>query len=334
MVLDAGHCWRWRSGREPFLTYLAQFFPSATHGWLRVATLLILIAIPTTANYLGVRQGANLSVLFTVAKLCPLALVISLGLLETGSPHYPTARLPPSHWSVWPKLLLILVYAFSGWEDALVPTGEVNQPRRTIPFALGTGLLICAFVYASFQLVIFQRIGASTSDRPVVEAATSLVGSGAGSFVAVAVMLSTYGWISGAFLNAPRFPVALSRMGDCPALFGKVHPRFRTPSVGILLYGTAVLLFAATGTFLWAIALTAGSLTIFYSVACAALIRLRRSQPHAPAFRLRLGRLLAVLGIGISGTLLTQLELRQLGLMSITALLAAGNWLWARRSAA
>ncbi len=320
------------AGANLFLLYLAHFLPSVSHGWFRLVTLLLVIAIPTAANYLGVRQGVNLSVLFTAAKILPLALVIGVGLLERGSPSRAPAQLLPSSLAGLPKLLLILVYAFSGWEDALVPTGEVQQPRRVIPFGLSTGLFICAVVYTLFQFVIVRTIGASPTDRPVVETASALLGEGAGSFVAIAVMLSTYGWISGAFLNAPRFPMALAQQGDCPALFGRLHPRFNTPSVGILLYGVVVLMLALTGSFLWAIALTAGSLTIFYSVSCAALIQLRRTQPAASAFRLPFGRLLAVVGIGISIVLLAQVEVRQLGLMSITALFGAANWLWARET--
>lgn len=136
-----------------FLTHLAHFMPSATHGWVRVATLFILVAIPALANYIGVREGANLSGTFTIAKTFPLLLVIGLGLFRPVMAHHNSAQALPSVSNAWPKLLLQLFYAFSGWEDALVPSGEVQEPRRTIPFALGTGMLICAVVYTLFQLV-------------------------------------------------------------------------------------------------------------------------------------------------------------------------------------
>lgn len=318
------------AGANLFLTYLSEFLPGMAHGWWRAVTILLVIAIPTTANYLGVRQGVRLSILFTAAKVLPLALVIGLGLLQKRlQPHLPAQGLSSSV-GAWAQVLLIFIYALSGWEDTLVPSGEVQRPRHTIPFALVAGLLTCTFIYTSFQFVIVRVIGASPTDRPVVEAVSVLLGSGAASFVAVAVMLSTYGWISGEFLNAPRLSVALAQQGDCPPFFGKLHPRYQTPSVGILLYGATVVALALTGTFLWAIALTAGALAIYYAIACAALIELRHSQPAAPAFRVPFGSVLAVLGIVISVGLLTQLELRQLSLMSITALLAAGNWLWAR----
>jgi amino acid transporter len=160
-----------------------------------------------------------------------------------------------------------------------------------------------------------------------------LIGRSGASFVAIAVMVSTYGWISGAFFNAPRLAVSLAAQGDCPALLGKLHPRFHTPSAGILLYAVAVSILAVTGTFLWAVALTAGSIMIFYSATCAALIRLRRLQPDAPALRMPFGPGFAVIGIAISVVLLFQLEFRQVALMSVTAVIAAANWWWARRNA-
>ena len=113
-------------------------------------------------------------------------------------------------------------------------------------------------------------------------------------------------------------------------LLGELHPRYKTPYVGILLYTATVLILALTGTFLWAIALTSGAITIFYATTCAALIKLRRSQPERSAFRAPFGTSFTVVGIGISLALLTQLELRQLAFMSITGLIAAGNWMWAR----
>src|SRR4051794_3958945 len=279
------------AGANLFLSYLATFLPSVTHGWAHVLALILLIAIPTAANYLGVREGVTLSLLLTITKMLPLGLVIVLGLLHLshGVPLHSSAPAVSPGWNAWLTALLLLVYSYSGYEDALMPTGEVAQPRRTIPFALGMGLLVCALVYTLLQFVIVATVGASPTDHPLVDATSVLIGHSGAFFVAIAVMVSTYGWISGAFFNAPRFAVSLAAQGDCPALLGKLHPRFHTPSAGILLYAVAVSLLAVTGTFLWAVALTAGSIMIFYSVACAALIRLRRLQPDAPALRVPFG---------------------------------------------
>jgi APA family basic amino acid/polyamine antiporter len=323
------------AGANLFLSYLGTFLPSVTHGWVRVGALLLLIAIPTLANYWGVREGVTLSLLLTITKMLPLGLVIALGLLHRshGMPSNSPAPAVSPGWHAWLTALLLLVYSYSGYEDALVPAGEVAQPRRTIPFALGAGLLVCALAYTLLQFVIVETVGANPTDHPLVDTASALIGQRGASFVAVAVMVSTYGWISGAFFNAPRFAVSLAAQGDSPALLGKLHPRFHTPSLGIFLYAVAVSLLAVTGTFLWAVALTAGAITIFYSATCAALIRLRHLQPDAPALRMPFGPVFAVMGIAISIVLLFQLEFRQIALMSVTAAIAAANWWWARKNA-
>src|SRR4051812_15638821 len=103
------------AGANLFLTYLSEFLPGMAHGWWRAVTILSVIAIPTTANYLGVRQGVRLSILFTAAKVLPLALVIGLGLLQKRlQPHLPAQGLSSSV-GAWAQVLLIFIYALSGW---------------------------------------------------------------------------------------------------------------------------------------------------------------------------------------------------------------------------
>ncbi|MFL6450554.1 MAG: APC family permease [Bryobacteraceae bacterium] len=312
-----------------FLNYLDPFLPSISHGWPRVLAIVLLVVVPTTANYVGVRQGALFTVLFTIAKLLPLMTVILVGLFKM--PATVSSPMQMSAWTAWPKVLLILIYAFSGWEDTLLPAGEVKTPEVTLPFALISSLLICTVVYTLFQLVIARTVGTAPSKNAVTEAAATLLGGQAVPLVSVAVMLSTFGWLSGAFLNAPRFAVALAEQGDSPVYLGQLHPRFGTPHRGIVLYGIVVFLLASTGSFIWAIELTAGALSIFYSVACLSLFRFRTRESSSHIVRMPFGRGLAAIGVALSLALLTQLEARQLGLMSLTCPLGIANWAWARR---
>jgi amino acid transporter len=150
-------------------------------------------------------------------------------------------------------------------------------------------------------------------------------------FVVIAVMMSTYGWLSGAILNLPRLACSLALGGDFPTFVGRLHARFKTPAAAIVLFSGIVWGLAATGTFLWAAALSGGATVIIYSGMCAALIRLRQSQPHADALRIPFGRTLAVTGILIALALLTQLHAREAFLIGITAVIATANWWWAKR---
>ncbi len=318
-----------------FVMYLAGFLPPVGHGWGRVVAITALIAVPTIANYLGARSGANLSNLLTVAKLLPLGLLIFLGVFRFGS-HFQTihpAEIIHPGWGAWLSALLLLLFVYGGYEDSLAPMGEVKEPARTVPFALATGLLVCAATYSLLQFVTVATIGTMATDRPLVESAIVLIGRGGAVVVAAAVMISSYGWIAGSTLNAPRIAYAFSAHGDFPRFLGRLHSRYRTPAVAIFAYSALVWILALTGTFLWVAAVSAGSMAIEYGGICAALIKLRKMQPNAQALRLPYGYAFALAGIAICVALLSRLTVREALLMGVTALLAAANWWWARRSA-
>ncbi len=316
-----------------FTSYLAAFVPWVAQGSNRALLLFILIAIPTAANYVGVRSGARLSTLLTLLKLLPLALIIALGVIRFSHHvellHASEITSPGS--ASWLTAILLLVFSYGGSEHALVPAGEMKEPRRTVPFALLTGLLGCMIVYALLQFVTVAAIGASTTDRPLADTASVLLGRDGEMFVVIAVMMSTYAWLSGAILNLPRLACSLALGGDFPTFLGRLHTRFKTPAAAIVLFSGIVWGLAATGTFLWAAALSGGATVIIYSGMCAALIRLRQRRPHADALRIPFGRTLAVTGILIALALLTQLQAREALLMGITAMIATANWLWAKR---
>jgi amino acid transporter len=317
-----------------FTFYLSGLWPDANQGWIRWATTAVLIAIPTIANYVGVRQGATLSSILVTAKLLPLIVLIVLGLFRFAQHGWvmPLATVPVDAGSgAWLDALLLLVAAYGGWDLALAPTGEVKESRRTIPFALACGLAAAAALYVLTQCVTLSTIGTNPTDRPVADAASVLMGRTGALFVTVAVLLSTYGNISACILNAPRIVYALAANGDAPTALGKVHPQFRTPAPAILLYALSVWLLAASGTFVWALALGAGSLTVLYGSVCACLFKLRGLNPAAQSLRVPVGRILASVGMAISALLLTRLEPGQFLLMGVTALGAAASWWWATK---
>lgn len=316
-----------------FISYLPAFTPLVAHGRNRALLLFVLIAIPTIANYVGVRCGANFSAGLTLLKLFPLALIIGLGITRF-SHHAELLHMSditsPGRGS-WLSAIVLLVFSYSGSEDALVPAGEMKAPRRIVPFALLMGLLGCMIVYALLQFVTVTVIGTSTTDRPLAETASVLLGRGGETFVTIAVMISTYAWMSGAILNVPRLACSLASDGDFPAFLGRLHLRYNTPAIAITLFSAIVWMLAASGTFLWAAALSGAATIILDTGICASLIRLRQRQPHADALRVPCGRALAVAGIVIAIALLTQLRAREGLLVCITSLIATANWVWARR---
>jgi amino acid transporter len=274
-----------------------------------------------------------LSNLLTVAKLLPLVLLITVGLLQFGQ-HFTLihrGEIASPGIGAWLSALLLLIFAYGGSEGAVIPVGEVKDPRRTVPFGLFAGLAASATVYALVQFVTVATIGASNTGSPLADAASVLIGGSGATFVAVALMISAYGRISSTILNTPRLVSSLASERDLPLFLGKLHARFNTPTRAIVLYTAALWILAASGTFLWFAELAAASMIVVYASTCAALIRLRRQRPQAEALRLPFGSAVAVGGSFISLALLSRLQPRQALFMFVTALIAIANWWWAHR---
>jgi len=315
-----------------FVAYLTSFFPVVGTGAARAAALAVLIALPAAANYIGVRRGGNFSNALVLAKLLPMLILIGLGVARFAKSGLP--ELPPQAfgigWSGWVSAFLLVTFTFGGYEDAIVPAGEVRDTRHTMGFALGVGLLTCTVLYTLLQLVTLVTVGFTTSARPLADAAFVLIGAQGSVLVALAVMVSTYGNVSAGVLTTPRLAYALASHGEFPAVLGRLHPRFHTPGVSILSFAVLVWILAVTGTFMWAMVLSAGSMMVMYGSTCAALIRLRRLNPKAQALRVPFGPALAACGIAISCLLLTQLQRTEWGMMFVTFAIAAANWWWVK----
>jgi APA family basic amino acid/polyamine antiporter len=135
-------------------------------------------------------------------------------------------------------------------------------------------------------------------------------------------------------LHTPRITFAMGERGDFPAFFGKIHPRFRTPHLSIVIFAVVLLFFFIAGNFRWNAMLSSVARLFVYGSVAAALPALRKKQPEAEAFRLPYGSLIAGLVLLFTGVLVTRMHLGELIVISITAALAFANWVWARKHAA
>ena len=318
-----------------FAIYFAGFVPWAAQGWQRAVAITGFVAVPTLVNYIGVQKGSKLSGVLAVTKLLALGSLILLGLAHFGRHSEPIHVLEISTpgWRAWLDALLVTAFAYGGFENAVMPGGEVENPRRTIPFSLSAAMLVCVAVYVLIQFVTVNVIGTTPGARPLAAVATALIGRGGATFIGIAVMVSTYGNVSAHILSGPRLIYSLAAHGEFPAVLGKVHKRFNTPHLAIVLFGAFMWLLALTGTFRWILALTAASLMIVYGSTCATLVPLRRLRPEVQGFRLPFGRAFAVTGVVFAAALVTRVEHRQALLMSVTAMIAAANWWGTRKQA-
>ena len=316
-----------------FTTYLGQIVPQATQPIYRAAILTVLVSVLAVLNYVGVKSGTRVSDFFTATKVLLLTIFVGAGLawMNTNGAVTPIPLPHAIEAKNWLEAVLVLVYAYGGFEAVLLATGEMRDPRRDAPFALLVGLAVVAVIYSLVQVVVSGTLADPTAtQRPLAESAGHIFGAGAAAAIAVGALVSIYGYLSANMLHTPRLTFALAERGDFPEIFARIHAKFQTPHVSILLYTALLLAFTLWGNFRWNITLSAIARLFTYSSVAIALLILRLKQPHANAFRVPAGEVLAVLSILFCVVLLVRAPLSNSSALIVTATLAALNWLWAR----
>jgi amino acid transporter len=321
------------AGASLFVSYLGGLIPSAEHGLPRVAALTLLLGGLTVANYVGVRSGANLSSFFAAVKLSILVALGLYGALHAGGRTAVVAcsDIAAPGLGNWFEALLLLSFMYGGFETALMPLGEVENPRRVVPFALGAGLALCIAIYSVVQIAVLGTLGAGASARPLAVVASALVGPAGAVLTDLGAMACLYGYLSASLLGTPRLTYALAEKGDFPSLLARLHPRFGTPHLSVVLFGAGTWAIAVTGSFRAALALSVGARLVTYGVTCAALVPLRRRHPERRGFTIPFGPALSLLGIAMVLVLVTRVHQREAIALGSTGILATLNWWWISR---
>jgi APA family basic amino acid/polyamine antiporter len=316
-----------------FVTYLAEFFPRAVQPAHRVMILVSLIGALAMINFLGVRSATQVSDFLTSIKIFLLLIFIAAG-LEWLSVHGKVVPAPMTHtvtFQDWLGVILVLVFAFGGFEAVFFATGETCDPRKDSAAALFYAMALVTAIYTLVQLVTSGTLAnPAATERPLAEAARHIFGNGAAAAIACGALVSIYGYLGANMLHTPRLTFALAERGDFPRFFGAVHPKFRTPHVSILVYTLLLLAFALIGTFHWNITLSAVARLLTYASFAVALLVLRKKRPKADAFRLRGGPLIATITLVFCAVLFLQTPLSNLSIVLGVILIATLNWLLVR----
>jgi APA family basic amino acid/polyamine antiporter len=315
-----------------FVTYLAEFWTGAMQPAARLAILTALVGLLAAINFRGVRAGTHVSTTFTVAKLASLGAVCAAGVIYLVSAHRvvppPSA---PGHADSWLQAIVLLIFAYGGFEGALISTGETRDPRRDVPFGLFAALIICTVIYGLIQWVVVGVLPEpGNSERPLADVARIVLGQRGAAIIAIGALASIYGYLSGNILATPRITFALAERGDFPTPFALVHRRFRTPYFSIFVFALLVWLLALLGSFTWNVTLSAGSRLFYYGVVCAALPVLRRKRGSTALFKLPAGILVSLLGVLICGGLLTRIDYSKSLIILAAVAVALLNWVVVR----
>lgn len=318
-----------------FATYLAEFFPRALQPVYRVTILSALIGILAIINYQGVRSATRVSDFLTSIKIFLLLMFIAAGLGWLIA-HGQVVPAPLTHAVAlqdWLGAVLVLVFAYGGFEAVFFATGETRDPRKDSAVALFYALTLVTVIYTLVQVVINGTLAnPSATERPLAESARHIFGNGAAAAIACGALVSIYGYLGANMLHTPRLTFALAECGDFPRFFAAVHPRFFTPHVSIIVYTILLLTFTVVGNFRWNITLSAVARLLTYASFAVALLVLRKKHPKADAFRLRGGPLIAILTLSFCVVLFMQTPLSNLSVVIGVIAIAALNWLLVRNN--
>ncbi len=304
---------------------LDYFWPAANHGAVRIALLALLCVALTWVNVAGARHAiASIGVL-TVLKAGPLLALVIVGLTHVDSTALPIGDTPLPSLRTTGEAVMLLVYAYVGWEAAVIPAGETRDPTRSVPRALLWALAAVTALYVLIQTVCVAVLPDlhGAVGRPLVAVGEAVLGPMGAVLLTIGIVISVGGNVASAMFSTPRIPYALARDGSLPAAFGRVHPVYRTPAFSITVYGIAVFALAATGSFVELAKISVLTRLLIYLIVIAAIPRLKLSGARA----------VAAAGAIVCIALLTQVGIATFGRTAIY--LAIGSLLYwiARRGA-
>lgn len=261
-----------------FATYAASLWPPLGTMAGRGATIALLVGGLTLINVVGVKRAIRALDALTLMKALPLIGLAAWGLIE-GAGTLPPPGPPPPLSGIEAAALLVL-YAFIGFENSVVPAGETAAPGRNIPRALIATLIATATLYFLVQLAYVAVMPAGAAPAaPLAAFAEVLIGPAGALLLTATALASVAGNVSGSLTSTPRVTFALAGMGSLPRWFGLVSARFATPANSILFMGLTGAALAISGSFVWLAIVSTLARLIVYAASIAALPRAAKAGP-------------------------------------------------------
>jgi amino acid transporter len=239
-------------------TYLGTIWPWVNSSTGRSIVISTICMGLTWINYVGVKDSLKALTLFTLLKLTPIFLLIIIGLKNISPEIFLDADLPDIN-GLGPTILL-LIYAFVGFESATYVSGESTDPKKSLPKAMIQSVIFIAIFYFLISLVYVSAVpSGNENENTLVSLGESLLGSIGVVTITLAAVFSIGGNLASMMLAVPRLTFSLSEKNLLPKWFGNIHKRYKTPNNSILFFGLLTLIFALSGSFVFLV--IASSLT-------------------------------------------------------------------------
>lgn len=286
------------------VSYLAYFWPGANNTVPRALVITVVVLLLAVINIIGVRQAAVAGDVFTIGKLLPIFIFVAVGMFFLSPAAFALGPRPAT--GPFSQSVLLLLYAFTGFEMATIPAGEIRDPQRNLPRALLIATGIVAVSYILIQVVCVGTLPElAKSTKPLADAGERFMGIAGGALISVGAMISIAGNLNVLVLSGSRIPFAFAENGQLPLFLSRVHNRFFTPYVSIAITAAIMLVLTLKSSFVAALTISAIARLVTYAATCAALpvLRAKKTAPKA-MFTLPGGSIIAVAALILSAWLL------------------------------
>ncbi len=290
---------------------LAVMIPAFSNPLLRAVFFFGLIGFMVLVNVRGVKQGIGFVKGIAIIKLMPLIAIIIFGLSQVKTTNLQWQQLPTL--KTFGDTALVLFFAFAGFETSLCVSGEFKNPKRTVPLGIFLGGITVLVVYMLIQMVTQGILGtqiAAYKDAPLAAVAEKIVGPIGATLLLITAAISCFGSVSADVMATPRSLFACANDGMFPKFLGRVHPKFSTPHLAIIIYASLIFLFAISGGFKQLAVLASAAILLIYLAVILATIKLRMKRQDASekTFKVPGGLIIPCIGLAAIAWLLTSLS--------------------------
>jgi basic amino acid/polyamine antiporter, APA family len=273
-----------------FATYTQRLTGAAEA--FRVPVAIAALVVLSIVNYLGVKPGSRVLNVLVVLKVAALAILIAAGFLVAAHPTWledvrPAGAGTPSTMVAFGAAMVPILFAYGGWQNANYVAEEIDNPRRNLPLSLVAGTLAVIAIYVTANLAYVRALGLAGlagTTTPAADVARRMFGAPGDAFVSAAIAISTFGFLNLAILAPTRVYYAMAADGVFVPALARLHPRFKTPGLAIIVQTTWSCLLALSGTYDRLLNYVVFADWIFFGLTVATVFVFRRTAPlnHRP----------------------------------------------------
>lgn len=297
-----------------FVAYLTYFYPNMS-PFLQVIIKILFVILLTVINLAGVRRAGKVNDVLTILKIAPILLFTAAAiifflfnpsvLVANFTPFFPLGL------SGMGSALVLIFWAYIGFELVTIPSDEIINAKKTIPLALGVGMAVITIFYMVTNFLVVGTVPwheLSHASAPLALAGFAIMGSLGALLLTVGALFSISGSDEADILASARIPYAMAGDGLLPHVFAKIHPKYGTPYVSLLVQNTVTLIAAIFGTIDQLIILSVFTILFCYLVTCFAVFPLKKKFGGG----IKIPRFIPILGIIISIYMITQTNINQI----------------------